>query len=240
MNESVQCSVFSDSVPETLPTENRKLKTLAVTIGLGPGWRELAERAGARMAEATGLPVQVLSSCHLLPPDWHPSWAKCWAFDLVPEHIDRLLIFDADIYPVAPFNEWDTDEPLAVVRHLESKPVKTEKILYGLGEYWNGGLFVIRRSYADALRLTATYGPRYGAWLEQTALNRVFEHSGKAWLPARCNHLLAPPGTAEPADKTIGAALGAIEAGATNLHFSGYGGGAAKIHAIFDQLDQLL
>lgn len=216
------------------------MTTLAVTIGIGNGWRELAERAGARMAEATGLPVQVLSSCHLLPPDWHPSWAKCWAFDLVPDHIDRLLVFDADIYPVAPFTEWDTDEPLAVVRHLENKSVKTEKILYGLPEYWNTGLFVIRRSYADALRLTATYGPSYGTWLEQTALNREFLYRDKTWLPGRCNYLLTPPKPSEPADQAIGSALGAIEAGATNLHFTGYGGGAAKIHAIFDQLDKLV
>jgi hypothetical protein len=216
------------------------MTSLAVTIGIGDTWRQLAERAGARMAEATGLPVQVLSSCHLLPPDWHPSWAKCWAFDLVPEHIDRLVIFDADIYPVAPFTEWDTDASLAVVRHVDTKPVKTEKTLYGLPEYWNAGLIVIRREYADALRHVATYGPRYGTWLEQTALNREFLYRDKTWLPARCNHLLAPPGSAEPADQAIGAALGAIEAGATNLHFSGYGGSAAKIHAIFDQLDKLL
>lgn len=216
------------------------MKTLAVTIGIGGGWREVAERAAARMTEATGLPAQVISSCHLLPPDWNPSWAKCWAFDLVPDNVERLLIFDADIFAVAPFTEWNTDKPLAVVRHIETRQVKTEKELYQLREYWNAGLFVITRGLADALRMVATYGPSYGSWLEQTPINQVFETCEKQWLPARCNWLLAPPGRNKSPDDAIGAALGAIEAGATNLHFSGYGGSAAKIRAIFDQLEKLL
>jgi hypothetical protein len=215
-------------------------KTLAVTIGIGNGWRELAERSAARMTRFTGLPCQVISSCHLIPPDWNPSWAKAYAFDLVPEDIDRLLIFDADIYCVADFPEWNTSDPLAVVRHLSTGPVKTEMTLYGFAEYWNGGLLVIDRLLADTLRTVATYGPRYGTWLEQDALNRVFEFTDKAWLPGRCNHLLAPPGRGADPDTAIGSALGAIEAGATCLHFSGYGGGAAQIHRIYDHLDQLL
>ncbi len=215
-------------------------KTLAVTIGIGQSWRELAERSAARITRFTGLPAQVISSCHLIPPDWNPSWAKAYAFDLVPDDIDRLLIFDADIYCVADFPEWNTSDPLAVVRHIETGPVKTEMTLYGFREYWNGGLMVITRPLADALRLVATYGPRYGTWLEQDALNRVFEYCDKSWLPGRCNHLLAPPGRNADPESAISTALGAIESGATNLHFSGYGGHAAKIHKIYDQLDQLL
>ena len=212
------------------------MKTLALTIGIGGGWREVAERAAVRMTEATGLPAQVVSSCQFLPPEWNPSWAKCWAFDLVPADVERLLIFDADIWAVAPFTEWDTDQPLAVVRHVATKPVRTERTLYGLPDYWNGGLFVIRRSLADALRMVATYGPHYGSWLEQTAINRVFEYCDKAWLPGRCNHLLKP--TLET-DTAIGGALGAIESGATCLHFAGFGGSAAKVAAIYDELERL-
>lgn len=216
------------------------MKTLAVTIGIGDGWRELAERSARRMTAATGLPAQVISSCYLLPGGWNPSWAKCWAFDLVPADVERLVIFDADLYVAGPFAEWDTDQPLAVVRHVRNNEVRNEMTLYGFREYWNGGLLVIRRSLADALRLVATYGPHYGKWLEQTALNRVFEYCDKAWLPARCNHLLGAPPAKAGADAAIGSALGAIEAGSIGLHFTGYRGDAAKIAAIYDQLDEIL
>jgi hypothetical protein len=223
---------------------DRHPKTLAVTIGIGDAWRSLAERAATRMSQHTGLPSQVLSSCPHLPAGWSPSWAKAWAFDLVPDDIDRLLIFDADIYCTADWHEWDTDQPLAVVRHIATRGVQTETQLYTLREYWNAGLFVITRSLADALRLIATYGPRYGSWLEQTAAVEIFEHCDKAWLPARCNWLLAPPGRALSApvadESALGAAMGALESGATNLHFTGYGGDPAKIHHLYDQLDDLL
>jgi hypothetical protein len=216
------------------------MRTMGLTIGMGSGWRELAERSAVRMATATGLECRVMSSCGLLPAGWSPSWAKAWAFDMVPQDVDRLLIFDADIFAVGPWRDWDVEGPLAVVRHVATRPVQTEMALYGLQEYWNAGLFVIRRPVADALRMVATYGPRYGAWLEQTAINHVFTYCEKEWMPAGCNYLIAPPPRGQSRDVAVGAALGAVEAGATCLHFSGYGGDAGAVAGVFDEMEGLL
>ena len=192
------------------------------------------------MSAGTGLECVVVTELAALPRGWNPSWAKARAFDLLPPDVERVLVFDADILCVGKWGEWDTDAPLAVVRHIENQDVKTEMALYGFEDYWNAGLFVARREVEEELRSVANYGPRYGKWLEQDAMNRVFQYREKLWLPGRCNHLLAAPAKGAPQGAAVGAALGAIEAGAINLHFTGYGGDADKVAWIYDELEPLL
>lgn len=195
---------------------------MGVTIGTGE-WRGAAEVAAQAMRRATELECVVV---HELPAAWpaalHPSWLKCRVFDFVPAGVDRVLVFDADALAVRPWREWqDARHDLSVVRHPEHRAVRTEKELYGLWEYWNAGLFVVHRRLEERLRRVLDAAPRYGSWLEQTALVKAFLGMEKHWLPTWCNshvHCLNGPNGRE---RTLSAAAGAIEGGAAVVHFTG-------------------
>jgi hypothetical protein len=187
------------------------MSTLGITIGIGEGWDKAAVVAAARMRNATGIDCVVCDRIPQLPEGWSPSWGKAWLFDLVPARFDRLLIFDADIVAV---RKWQLpDAPgFYAVRELGSNPSRTnEQLAYQLTDYFNGGLFIIDREHADRLAAVRDYGPRYGTWLEQTALNKVFADVFRA-LPSQLNWLLE--------NETSGL-RGAIDSGAINLHLAG-------------------
>lgn len=178
------------------------------TIGTGK-WRKVAEYAAARMQEMTGV------DCSVWTPrkEWvHPSWAKCE----IPIETDTL-IFDADVWCMSPWNpsgsEWTM--PIAGVVEPANPAVDLECQLYGIkrSEYFNGGLVVVAAGAWDMLPTVAQYHPRYGRWLEQTAMNKVFAGRAGA-IPDPYNHLLRA--NREPMDVASLRAHGAI-----NLHFTG-------------------
>jgi hypothetical protein len=186
------------------------MNTLGITIGIGEGWDKAAVIAAARMREATGVECVVCDSIPQLPEGWSPSWGKAWLFDLVPARYDRLLVFDADIFAI---RKWQLpDAPgFYAVRELGGNPSRNNELrAFGLKDYFNGGLFIIDRQHADRLAAVCDYGPRYGTWLEQTALNKVFHDFTP--LPSQLNWLLE--------NETSGL-RGALDSGAINLHLAG-------------------
>lgn len=175
------------------------------TIGTGK-WRKVAEYAAARMQEMTGV------ECSVWTPrkEWvHPSWAKCE----IPIETDTL-IFDADVWCMEEWCPRPVVEPWAVMEPA-NPAVDLECQLYRLNRltYFNGGMMMLTAMESNLLPMAAKYHPRYGKWLEQTALNTVL--AGRmTMIPLRFNHLLRA--NREPMDVASLRAHGAI-----NLHFTG-------------------
>lgn len=187
------------------------MNALGVCIGIGKHWQDAAALACAQMRKHAGLECVVCDDIPALPGGWNPSWGKSWLFELVPARYDRLLVFDADIVCVADWRDWQAPHPFMAVRELYSDPAReNERMAYRIKNYFNGGLFVIDRSQADRLAALRNYGPRYGRWLEQTALNCLFDDH----VPMRTqvNWLL---------EVSTGHLRGALGSGAVNLHLAG-------------------
>ena len=191
----------------------------AITIGVGP-YLKLAEYSAARMEEMTGLEVMVLTDYHMKGLNiTHPAWLKLWAYDFAG-HTD-IMIFDADVWCM---KEWSpesalADSSLAVVRDELSTAVIAECDLYGIGRgnYFNAGLLIAdsdQRIFQEARK----YAPKYGKWLEQTALNREswIQQVCPNYLPRAYNRLLWPG--ADSYDSEYLNRLNVV-----NLHFASLG-----------------
>jgi hypothetical protein len=171
---------------------------IGVTIGIGEGWRELAQAAALRMEEMTGIQCFVIEEN---PREWqavHPSWLKCHVPAMFPDH-DEFLVFDADILAVRP---WDPaalfetlGRPFMAVPEPGTNPEVMEECrkwqLAFPDSYLNCGLLVFGREHAPVLDAAWEYHPHGGEWLEQTALNRALVDSGVeiCRLPRRYNTL---------------------------------------------------
>jgi hypothetical protein len=186
-------------------------------IAVGAGWGACAKLAADAMEQATGVPCDVISGADLeragWPAGWHPSWGKLWLFE-VPrlQSADRLIVFDADLLAVRPWDEWQGPEEWMAARDQGGTPVRAEMRLFDLADYFNTGLLVIDRSLALWLHQARKKGPRYGRWAEQTAVNVALEEVPGRVLPPCCNVLV--PGDVEMAAQ-------AVEDGAAVVHFAG-------------------
>lgn len=161
------------------------MKMLGVCFGVGDGWAEAARWAAARMERVTGIECAVIAGA---APGFdgarrHPSWWKCRVFDLVPGDVDAVTIFDADVIACdyaggpdlrAEIYEAAIARPVTGALDVDSVSVRSECACYGvpLGQYVNCGFLVVRRNPGQMI-LDAAWqlGPRYGSWLEQTAVN---------------------------------------------------------------------
>lgn len=150
---------------------------IAVTIGVGEGWKELAERSALQMAAMTGLETRVIDvddyGCA------HPSWLKCHVHRIFPEE-DSFLVFDADVLAI---RGWDPEEmfevmrrPFMAVPEPNANPTLMAECrkwaIGGPDVYVNGGFLIYGREHGYIWDRTWARHPHGGSWLEQTALNR--------------------------------------------------------------------
>ena len=183
-----------------------------ICFGVGNGWNGAAQLACREMQRHTGIDCRVINFVpHNAPPSWNPSWWKMCAFDLVQPHVDRVVVFDADIVCIRDWTPYLHDAPFMAVREFHSSTRAIEAKNYQIRDYFNGGFWVIARSLRSRLESLRDYGPSYGSWLEQTALNRIFADIWKP-LPSQCNWLVE--------EETRGL-MGAIDSLAANLHLAG-------------------
>jgi hypothetical protein len=171
---------------------------IGVTIGIGAGWAECAACAAERMSAMTGLPCYVIKAPDLRPEAVHPSWLKCVVTEAWPAE-DAFLVFDADILPLAPWDPAGLFErlgrPFMAVPEDNTPPVYNECMRYGLPPfdwYINAGLTIFGREHGPIWGDVWKLHPRFGTWLEQTALNYVLKARGTevVRLPRRFNRLL--------------------------------------------------
>lgn len=183
-----------------------------ICFGIGAGWDSASKLACEQMEKHTGIlctPINFVP--RKAPGQWNPSWWKMCAFDLVNDSTDYVLVFDADIVCIRDWTPYLHDAPFMAVREFHSATRAIEAKNYQVRDYFNGGFFVIHRSMQDRLESLRDYGPRYGSWLEQTALNQIFADVWKP-LPSQCNWLIE--------EETRGL-QGAIDSLAANLHLAG-------------------
>jgi hypothetical protein len=167
---------------------------LAVTIGIGPGWTDLAHATAARVRSMTGLPTAVIEADPLGCA--HPSWLKCHIPRIFPDH-DSFLVFDADLLPVRPWDPVSLFEtlgrPFMAVPEPPDHPELVEECaawhIPHPGVYINAGLLIYGREHLPVLDRAWSYHPNGGSWLEQTALNRALldEAVEVCHLPRRYN-----------------------------------------------------
>lgn len=151
---------------------------MAVTIGIGPRWRALAELAAETVREQTGLPTRILGEEDLRNASVEkPHHLKFRLFDLLPE-ADALLYFDADTIFLRPWDPralLDGSYWIAVADRAshESVTQDAEQIGMPVGEYFNSGLFIANREHHAALLHKALYyeGHFRSIFHDQTALN---------------------------------------------------------------------
>jgi hypothetical protein len=150
---------------------------IGVCIGVGPGWKEAAQLTAARMATTTGLRCVVLDKCD--PPVCHPSWLKCHVTSIYPDE-DSFLVFDADILPLKPWNPELLFEglgrPFCACPDRNSPGTLRECQNFGLpwpDWYINGGMLIFGREHQRVWDYVWRKHPRYGTWLEKTALNEA-------------------------------------------------------------------
>lgn len=197
-----------------------------VVIGIGPDWEMPAALAAVRLEATFSVRFAVMNRRPLsMPEHFHPAWAKLWAFEVYP-HASHLIVADADLLPVAPIerNVLDFDADFSAVLDEPSRSIFHESEAFGIppNAYFNTGLFMARRkTMAPILTAAQRRGPRYGAWLEQTAIN-VGIHAAEARInvwPHRMNWQ-CPPGASPHRCAAEGAEI---------IHFSGRRGNAARV-----------
>jgi lipopolysaccharide biosynthesis glycosyltransferase len=167
---------------------------IAVTLGVGPVWEDVARFSAARMAAMTGLRTEVVTE---VPAGLaHPSWAKCSLLEMFPEE-DGFLYFDADLVAMKPWQPellWESyGRGFCAVAEPYGKAVDMECQSYGLnpGRYINAGLLLFGPAHAWIWERTLSRHPRFGSWYEQTALNVALQEEGPGprRLPAAYNAL---------------------------------------------------
>jgi hypothetical protein len=146
----------------------------------------------------------------------HPSWNKLILgyktesgqilkspFEPAPGS-EWTIIVDSDIFSLRPFQIPIPKKQFAAVREPETHPIKIEKKLYGINNYFNAGFWIIHRDLLKRLHeCFVKYHPRYGSWLEQTALNKWIQHEIGEWeeLPREYNWMVHPNDDASEALK---------------------------------------
>ena len=187
------------------------MNILGVCIGVGDAWGDAAALACSQMRKHTGVECVVCDDIPCLPQGACPSWGKAWLWDLVPNKYDRLLVFDADLVCIRPWNQWELPHRFMACRELfVHHSYRNEQTLYNVPRYFNAGLLVMDRSTAARMDDVKSYAPRYGSWYEQTAMNRVFTDWSQ--LPSQLNWFCR--------EETSGM-TGALDAGAINVHLAG-------------------
>jgi hypothetical protein len=145
-------------------------------------WNGVAHAAASRMAEMTGLRMEVIAGPH--EQFVHPSWLKCTVLDR-PEFQseDSFFFMDADIIGL---QKWDPaglfeslGRPFCGVPEVNTDTVYEECTGLGLpfpDYYINGGFLIFGREHKRVWELTVKKHPKCGRWLEQGALNLALMH----------------------------------------------------------------
>ena len=200
---------------------------LGITLGIGRGWKECAERAAKAMARQTNLECLVVSKRPSGCKVESPSWSKLWLQEEFPDQ--DLMIFDADMISIRPWNPVKQlgDYDMAWVADRSPQvPAECFKRRLDPTKYCNGGLILIRVG-CSILQQTQKRYPDPSAWYEQTAINLTVqsEHSFRVRLmPNKYNlivrkhlHLKTMTGTYRQA---------------YNLHFVGLSNTPERLEAI--------
>jgi hypothetical protein len=142
------------------------------------------------------------------------------------------MIFDADILPMKP---WDPRSlyrgKFAGVVENQTDIIRAECSLYNLNRrrYINGGLVMFDESHAEIWAETWSKHPRYGTWLEQTALNKALAGHEIDLIPNIYNTLLRP-------DRDDISAKALLARPETNLHLCGLRGDVGTLLAVQEAL----
>lgn len=168
------------------------MKLLGVCFGVGDGWGEAALWAAKRLERVTGVESLVIHEAPggFLPCGRHPSWWKCKVWDFVPDDVDAVVVFDADVIA----RDWLTRselvsaliaQPLVGALDVDSRSVRSECVAFGLdpARYVNCGFMVGDRRSRELLERAWARGPHFGCWMEQTAINTELHLAGwvKHW-----------------------------------------------------------
>ena len=153
---------------------------LAVTIGVGPVWRRMAELAAESVRRRTGLETRVLGEeamarCRVRSPHF----LKLRLFELFPE-AEHILYFDADMIFL---QQWDPrvfagrGEFICVLDRAEDEDIRREAHMVDLPAdmFFHSGLFIANRTHHAAMLHKAEHDtPEYEtAFFERTYLNRA-------------------------------------------------------------------
>lgn len=205
---------------------------IGVTIGIGPGWKEVAQRAADRMAEKTGLKCHILDSWHGEPYE-HPAWVKCRIIDLFPQE-DSFFYFDSDIWCLKPwspehlFSGFNRD--FLAVPAIDNKYLRDECHRYDIpenGKYVCTGLMIFGREHKAVFEYAESLHPNFGLWYDQTPINVALKNQGIfiSQLPHKfCSEThggnYSPAFTGVPIMEVV------------NLHFCSCGGDASRVAAL--------
>jgi lipopolysaccharide biosynthesis glycosyltransferase len=213
---------------------------IGVTIGIGGLWPEIAARSARRMAKQTGLECVALTGMPTgIPKVPHPSWVKCHIATMFPDR-ESFLVFDADIFalqswnPDALFRLGDGYFTAVPDRNLPS--VYQECIEHKLpfpDWYLNAGLTMFGRWHQQGVWDEVwKRQPKYGRWLEQTALNKALQGGDVHRLPRVFNKLPDVIGAPVTAENIRMMTAG----GVINFHYADCGGDGAPILALQKEL----
>jgi hypothetical protein len=166
---------------------------IGVTIGVGDGWRQVAEAAANRMSEFTKLRCVVMSERFRAVT--HPSWLKCKLIEHFPNE-DSFMVFDADLICLRPWKpklifEY-TGRAFCAVPDTRLDCIYEECEALGISFpdiYINGGLTIFGSEHKPIWDEAWRKHPRCGKWLEQGALNLALLESNTQMcrLPRRFN-----------------------------------------------------
>jgi len=169
---------------------------IGITIGVGNEWEQIANWAATRMTQNTGLRCEVINE--LSHGVCHASWLKCHLLQMFPDH-DEFLVFDADIIPVKHWNPRELfksmNRAFCAVPDRNWSATWNECRNFDLPYpdfYINGGLLIFGREHGPIWESVWKRHPKFGSWMEQTALNAALMNCGMevCRLPRDFNRLL--------------------------------------------------
>lgn len=129
----------------------------------------------------------------------HPTYAKAWLWDVVPEDTQQIMFIDFDMVPLRAMPEIP-DVPFAAVSdaHWYINHMRSMYPFFAKTRYvFNAGFFVARRdtrSCFDQLKsfvVSTGYDSPYGSTFEQTPLNHLIQSTVDVhWLPRETHCLV--------------------------------------------------
>ena len=153
---------------------------IAVTLGIGDDYKNLALHASEAIRKNTGLKTLILDGSHFASSGLkYPHHLKLRIFDLVSD--DEVMFFDSDMVCLNPWNPQRFAKPdalVAVAERLHSMVIKACRDWeIPVHEYFNAGLMILNRNcHHDWLRETERFVlanpgvPPYDPY-DQTPLN---------------------------------------------------------------------
>lgn len=158
------------------------MKTTYFTIADGPVFGYMGHILAQRLYISEGIRLTILKDevAKVYGVLNRQYWLKAYLWDFVPDNVERIVYFDADILPIAPLPEWFTkcEAPFSARKDINNTAMSQEGYYRPLFEnikyYFNNGIFIATRDAIPMFQALQKQvnNPIHASCVEQTWMNK--------------------------------------------------------------------